>query len=145
MSLTRHLAEIGFDPRTADEGARQAMVQGLADLLMARIAHIVPVLPVPLIATVMADAGDAALSRVELIARVQALIEALRERSVHVHVPRGDVAYALEAGLRILVMRGLVLEEDGLYRANPRERVLIAYYVNSIAHHRAAPAPALSP
>jgi len=35
----------------------------------------------------------------------------------------------------MLRLRHLVDEQDGLYRANRRERRLLSYYANSIAHH----------
>ena len=34
----------------------------------------------------------------------------------------------------MLLLRHFVLEENGLYRANPREEMLLRYYANSIAH-----------
>jgi len=34
----------------------------------------------------------------------------------------------------MLLLRHFVLEENGLYRANPREEILLRYYANSIAH-----------
>ncbi len=40
----------------------------------------------------------------------------------------------MEVGLRMLLLRHFVEEENGLYRANPREEVLLRYYANSIAH-----------
>ncbi|MGL4437808.1 MAG: 1-acyl-sn-glycerol-3-phosphate acyltransferase [Bosea sp. (in: a-proteobacteria)] len=135
LSLRAYLAEHKLDLRDMDDEARFAATGDIAALMMRRIAAIVPVLPVPLIATVFDRAGDEAMSRMELMGRVQALIETLTERNVHVHIPRRDIDYAVEAGLRILTMRHLVLEEDGLLRAAPKERVLIRYYANSIAHH----------
>jgi hypothetical protein len=37
-------------------------------------------------------------------------------------------------GLRMLTLRRLVEERDGLYAARPAELPLIRYYANSIAH-----------
>ena len=55
----------------------------------------------------------------------------LAARGAHIHVPRADQDYAVEVGLRMLRLRRLVDETDGLYRADP---VLLRYYANSIAH-----------
>ena len=62
----------------------------------------------------------------------------------HIHIPRADQDYAVEVGLRMLPLRHLVEEENGLYRANPREEILLRYYANSIAHllSRTRPRPA---
>jgi glycerol-3-phosphate O-acyltransferase len=59
-------------------------------------------------------------------------------------VPRADLDYAIEVGLRMLRLRHLVTEEDGLYGINPGEVVLLRYYANSIAHLR-TDAPAREP
>jgi glycerol-3-phosphate O-acyltransferase len=34
----------------------------------------------------------------------------------------------------MLTLRHLVLEQDGNYRANPKELILLKYYANAIAH-----------
>jgi glycerol-3-phosphate O-acyltransferase len=49
-------------------------------------------------------------------------------------VPRRDFDYAIDVGLRMLLMRHLVDERDGLYAARPDELPLLRYYANSIAH-----------
>ena len=59
------------------------------------------------------------------------------------HIPRGDQDYAIEVGLRMLRLRHLVAEQDGLYSAiEAEEEPLLRYYANSIAHLLAAPPPA---
>ena len=42
--------------------------------------------------------------------------------------------YALTVGLRMLTLRHLVLEEQGLFRVNVAEMTVVAYYANSIVH-----------
>jgi glycerol-3-phosphate O-acyltransferase len=58
----------------------------------------------------------------------------LQASGAHVHVPRQDQEYALDVGLRMLVLRHLVILEEGFYRPNPAETPLLRYYANSIAH-----------
>ena len=48
-------------------------------------------------------------------------------------MPRTDRDYALTVGLRMLTLRGLVQEHDGLFQANPNELTILRYYANSIA------------
>jgi glycerol-3-phosphate O-acyltransferase len=94
----------------------------------------VPVLPVPLIATVFARHPERAFSELEVKAEAEGLIETLARNNARLYVPRRDVDYALHVGLRMLTLRRLVDEADGLYRARPNEARLLAYYANSIAH-----------
>jgi glycerol-3-phosphate O-acyltransferase len=61
-------------------------------------------------------------------------MEELESRGAHVYIPRGDQDYAIDVGLRMLTLRHLVAERDGLFIAEPTELPLLAYYANSIAH-----------
>ena len=70
----------------------------------------------------------------ELTFRAQTLLERLRAAGAHVYIPRQDLDYAFTVGLRMLTLRRLVEESDGLYRAREDELPLLAYYANSIAH-----------
>jgi glycerol-3-phosphate O-acyltransferase len=120
--------------RSMREPERHAAVETLGRELMARLEDVIPVLPVSLVASIMLEAGGQALSLLELKARAQARTEALERHGARIYVPRKDRDYAIEVGLRMLVLRHLVLEEDGLVRANPDETGLLAYYANAIAH-----------
>jgi glycerol-3-phosphate O-acyltransferase len=141
VSLRAWVAHERADFDHADEATRFAGIERLAGDLMAAIARVVPVLPVPLAATILLEA-EGPLTAIEIKARIVALIERLKARGVHVHVPREDLDYAAQAGLRMLTLRRLVIETDGHFRAAPDGRVLLRYYANSIAHHLAEPAPA---
>ncbi|WP_306154813.1 1-acyl-sn-glycerol-3-phosphate acyltransferase [Roseovarius sp. MMSF_3281] len=106
-------------------------VKGLARLLMQRIGEEVPVLPVPLVARALLQA-EGPLARADLDRQVGRMVEALSQ--AHVHLPRGDLHYAVEVGLRNLRNRQLVSEEGGQIAINPEEREILAYYAQSIAH-----------
>jgi glycerol-3-phosphate O-acyltransferase len=99
---------------------------------MEAIARIVPVLPVSLIATVVLSRRDCGWSELELKSAAYDLILRLEENGAHLYVPRGDLDYAIGVGLRMLLLRRIVVEENGLYRASPDERALLAYYANAI-------------
>ena len=58
------------------------------------------------------------------------------------HIPRHDQEYAVDVGLRMLMLRHLVVDEAGTYRASPKETALLAFYANAIAHLLPAPEPA---
>jgi glycerol-3-phosphate O-acyltransferase len=119
--------------RLAPEERKREMAT-LGRHLMDAVGRIVPVLPVPLLATVFTRHGDKAISELELKAEVGQLVETLRARGAHVYVPRRDFDYALNVGLRMLRLRRLVGEREGLYYARAEELPLLRYYANSIAH-----------
>lgn len=123
-----------LDPRRLDEAARGPLVEALGEELMAAIGRMVPVLPVSLVATALAEAGAGGLDLLALKARVGAAIDRLAAAGAHVHVPRDDRDYAVTAGLRMLVLRHIVTERDGIYAVTPGEERMISYYANAIAH-----------
>ncbi|MCC1491662.1 1-acyl-sn-glycerol-3-phosphate acyltransferase [Cognatishimia sp. F0-27] len=98
--------------------------------LMRRIAAIVPVLPVPLVAHVLLRGPT---TRTALTADVAAALAALGDHPVH--LPHAGMAQAVTTGLQPLIDRGAVIEtEDGQLRIAPEEDRLVRFYANSIAH-----------
>jgi glycerol-3-phosphate O-acyltransferase len=124
----------GVDYHALSGEARRAAVAELGAELMRAVGRVVPVLPVPLIAAVFVAAPQRALSELELKAEVGRLLARLQAAGAHVYIPRGDLDYAVTVGLRMLRLRRLVEETDGIFRARPEETPLLAYYANSILH-----------
>src|SRR5437762_11995453 len=133
VSLRQYVAECGIDFRTLDEKRRFAEIERLGTVLMDKVGQVIPALPVSLVATVMLGAAKP-LSALELKGEVEILIRRLIASGAHIHIPRSDQDYAIEVGLRMLLLRHFVEEESGLYRANLREEIMLRYYANSIAH-----------
>jgi glycerol-3-phosphate O-acyltransferase len=117
-----------------DRTQRQAEVAALGQHLMAQVGALVPVLPVPLVATALLVDPQRALSLLELKAAVGERVTALQARGAQLYVPRQDWDYAVDAGLRMLTQRHLVDERDGLFVPRQGELPLLRYYANSIAH-----------
>ncbi|MGQ7843611.1 1-acyl-sn-glycerol-3-phosphate acyltransferase [Granulosicoccus sp. 3-233] len=106
----------------------------LAEALMSRIGDITPILPVALVTTLFARAPEQTFTDMELKAQVLALLNSLEQRGHRAYIPRSDYHYAVDVGVRMLTLRGILLEEDGIYRAAETEQRIIRYYANSIAH-----------
>jgi glycerol-3-phosphate O-acyltransferase len=125
-----------------DDAARKAEVGRIADRLMADIGAVIPVLPVPLVADVLMRDPGQALSELELKAAAHRRMRELEACGAKLYIPRHDQDYAFGVGLRMLTLRRLVREEDGLYRADPDQLEMLAYYAGSIAHISRQPPPA---
>ncbi len=108
-------------------------VSELAGDLLERIGNIIPILPVALVTTVVLQQRTN-LSELELKSSVFELFNQLEKNGYRAYIPRGDREYAVTVGLRMLTLRHLLLEKDGLYSINPKEVELLQYYANSIAH-----------
>jgi glycerol-3-phosphate O-acyltransferase len=133
LSMRQYLGERGLDLRHLSKEERSAHLQTLGAGLMASIGSVIPVVPVPLVATVLVQAGEP-LSELELKARAYRLMTDLEAAGAHVYIPRKDQDYAIVAGLRMLTLRHLAEERDGLYAAKPEEMHVLRYYANSIVH-----------
>jgi glycerol-3-phosphate O-acyltransferase len=134
ISLKAYAKERGVDFHVLPKEERFAKVDLLARDLMERISRVIPAVPVPLVATVFVRDPDRAWSELELKAEVYRLMEELESRGAHVYIPRGDQDYAIDVGLRMLTLRHLVAERDGLFAAEPSELPLLTYYANSLSH-----------
>ena len=123
---------------------RQAEVAALGRHLMDQVGRLIPVLPVPLVACVLVQDLTLARSEFEIKAAVGMLVQRLQAQGARLYVPRADWDYAITAGLRMLVQRRLVREEQGIFTPSPGEAPLLHYYANSIAH-LLDPSPPLAP
>ncbi len=134
ISMRMYTKEHSLDFIRLNKEERIQKVGMLAQDLLAAVGRIVPVVPVPLIASVFLEDTNRSFSELELKSRVQSLIDDLEGRGAIVYIPRSDRDYAIEVGLRTLILRHIVLEENDLYRTNPEEVKILQYYANSIAH-----------
>jgi glycerol-3-phosphate O-acyltransferase len=134
LSMREYLQLRQLDLRSLDDAQRRQVVATLGQTLMEHIGHIVPALPVPLVASVLMRQPQRSWSELELKAAVQQLMVKIEAGGAHVYLPRSDRDYAITVGLRMLLLRRLVSEQDGLYLPQPTEFKVLAYYANSIAH-----------
>ena len=134
VSMRAYCGSRGVDFQRLPGEERRRATAALGGHLMRSVGRIVPIVPVPLMATVFVHNPERRLSSLELKAEVERLIERLERSAAHVYVPRRDLDYALDVGLRMLLMRHLVDENEGIYLAREKELPLLRYYANSIAH-----------
>ena len=134
VSMRAYCRERGVDFQRLAGEERKRETAALGEHLMRTVASIVPVVPVPLMATVFVRNPGRALASIELKTEVERIVERLDRAAARIYVPRRDLDYALDVGLRMLLMRHLVDEKDGVYLAREAELPLLRYYANSIAH-----------
>ncbi len=119
-------AGFGAPVSLRDHLAAGGTVESLGERLMAAIAAVVPVLPVPLVAKAL---GDGAASREELTARVEALMARLQTGGAVLKLPPQGLSAVLDEGLTPLIRRGLVSEN---LQPVERERALLHFYAASV-------------
>lgn len=113
-------APVSLAAFTADHPG--APVEALAARLMAAIARVVPITPVPLVAAALA-AGPA--DRAALLAEMTRLAEALQAADAVLRLPPQGLAATLDEGLTPLIRRGLVTDS---LQPLPEGRAVVDFY-----------------
>ncbi len=108
------------------------VTEPLALEIMERVRKVVPVLPVPVVSAIMLEKDG--LNQDEISDRFSTLVADMEAHGAHVHMPRDDLDYAIEVGLRMLLLRQLIQEKEGIYQVNKEDRPILEFYANSIAH-----------
>jgi glycerol-3-phosphate O-acyltransferase len=120
LSLTDFMAETHSDD-AADLGAA----------LMARIAAVTPIVPVPLVAHAL---RDGARTTADLETAIQTRIGRAEAAHTGIHLARDDLDYTIEAGLRALMERGFVERDGDALTVTERGVSVVDYYAASVAH-----------
>jgi glycerol-3-phosphate O-acyltransferase len=127
VSLRAYLAERRTDLRLLTPERREAEIASLGQVLMRELARTIPALPVSLVSLAMLRSAQRQFTGFELKGAVHELMARLEAKGAYIHIPRQDREYAIEVGLRMLLLRHIILEEDGHYRINPAEQALLSY------------------
>ncbi len=134
VSMRRYLLQHGADFTALDEESRRREVEKLGRHLMQAIGAVIPVVPVALVAQVFRQDAQRALSELEVKSAACALLAGWEARGAHIYIPRHDRDYAIGVGLRMLTLRHIVEERDGLFMPVAENLPVLAYYANSVAH-----------
>lgn len=124
----------GIDFRTLAREERLVATRAFADQLMGRIGDAMPALPVSMVCWILLTDPVRYWSRAGLEAAYADAVIQLRRRERPAFVPRRDPTYAVEAGLRMLRLRQMVLSGENGYRVNPEQRELLDYYAAGVRH-----------
>lgn len=137
LRLTGRFHKFGYaavsfgEPLVLSEVANGAVdPESLSRAIMGRISSAVPILPVPLIATILLRDGPMSRGALEI-----AFSAALAElEDAQLHLPRNNRDYAVEVGLRNLIERKIIVEDGPRLIIPEGKRTLAEFYANSIKH-----------
>ncbi|MBV1867343.1 MAG: 1-acyl-sn-glycerol-3-phosphate acyltransferase [Marinosulfonomonas sp.] len=105
--------------------------------LMARIRAITPVLPVPLVAACLLEAGEI-LRRDELKNRVRNKVRTLESRGVPVPILEQDTDQEIDVAINHILMRQIAKDTSSGIAVEGSESALLEYYAASISQHSVA-------
>lgn len=117
-------------PRTE----RLPRVQALCDSVMSRIGALIPVTPVTLACAAIQSLDRDFIPRRELLERMTEMQAALVELNGRVVRQERAIEETFDRAWRMLRMRRVLVEVGEGYAVLPKQRELVSYYANSIAH-----------
>jgi len=136
ISARKYCRENGINFRAMSREARFPEVEKLSCKLLDSIKTIIPVLPVPLAATVLLENRDRWISEFDLKAQIYNLMEELKSKGVTVNVPDKNRESVIDITINMLRIRKMFIESDGLIRADAGMIDVLSYYANSIVQWR---------
>ena len=114
--------------------SRLGRVQALSDEIMIRIGALVPVTPVALACAAIQSLDADYVSRERLLHRMEEMRDHLVELNARVIRADRDIAETFDRAWRMLKMRRILASTGDGFAVLPRNRALVGYYANSIAH-----------
>jgi len=137
LSMQAYCAETGLDFNRLERSRRFREVEILSRRLMEGIAAVVPVLPVPLVATVFMESAEAGMDILDIERRSNRMIDELKAAGAPVfEVPRSTRARTIADAVAFLRLRRLITASGRIFKAVPSEKATLTYYANSIRHWR---------
>ncbi len=124
----------GVDLRPLDWETRRPLVEALAESLLRAVGDEVPITPVAAVAWVYGDLGDPGPGRAQLRDHMMAVLANAQDRGLPLYLPRGSYQRAFEVGLRVLLLRGILVLQEGHLILPPHRASLLAYYANGVSH-----------
>ncbi len=132
VSMREYCATNGVDFKHLIKEKRIAKVAELAKILMDALRHVMPILPVPLIAVVLNRAGEESMKSLEIVSSCDDLIDEMIQRGAAMKAEEKPRHRTLSNSLDLLKERNLLIEQNDHYKVNPEHQALITYYANSI-------------
>ena len=117
-----------------ERAERLARIQGLTDVVLDKIAAIVPVTPVTLACAAIQSFDADFIRHDQLVGRMGEMNDVLRELNARVIQREGGVEETFDRAWRMLKMRRMLARSGDGYSVLPGNRPLISYYANSVAH-----------
>jgi glycerol-3-phosphate O-acyltransferase len=124
----------GADLGAMDWETRRPLLEALADSLVRAVGAEVPITPVAAVAWVYRSLGEAAPGRAHLRDRMLEVLATAQEQGLPLYLPRGSYQRTFDVGLRVLLLRRILVQEEGRLVLPPHKRPLLDYYCNGVAH-----------
>jgi len=136
LSVQTWCHDRGVEFARLEQEPRFVEVGRLANELMERITDVIPVLPVPLLASVVLEHRHDWESAPAIKTYALQKIDQLREQGAPIRIAAGACEGVLSNALTTLCARKMLEQRNGLLRAAPDAGDVLTYYANSINRWR---------
>jgi glycerol-3-phosphate O-acyltransferase len=136
FSAKQYCSENNLNFSKMDRAFRFKEIEKFCNKLMNSIQSIVPVLPVPLVATVFLKNPKQPMSEFDIKAKVHRIIEEVEQNGAHVYLSKQSNEQSIIDAIETLKVRRMILESNGRLKADPNSMKILSYYANSIYHWR---------
>ena len=110
-------------------------VEKISNHIMTSIKNVIPVLPVPLVAAVFVKFPNESLCAFDVEAHANRIIDEIQAKNAPVFLSTTSRVQTIVTALNMLRTRRLVIEKDGMYKADPEMLDILSYYAKSIDHY----------
>ena len=124
----------GVDLRTMDWDTRRPLLEAFADSLVRAVGTEVPITPVAAVAWAYRRMEDPAPGRAQVRDHLLDVLAEAQERGLPLYLPRGSFQRTFEVGLRVLLLRRILVVEDGHLVLPMHKAPLLDYYAHGVAH-----------
>lgn len=124
----------GADLRALDWDARRPLLEALGEVLLEAVGAEVPITPVAAVAWVYRSLDDPAPGRLQVRDRFLEILATAQERGLPLYLPRGSFQRTFEVGLRVLLLRRILVVMEGRLVLPPHKAALLDYYAHGIGH-----------
>ncbi len=124
----------GADLRSMDWETRRPLLEAFADSMVRAVGSEVPITPVAAVAWAYRNMGDPTPGRAQVRDHLLEVLAAAQERGLPLYLPRGSFQRAFEVGLRVLLLRHILLVDEGRLILPAHKAHLLDYYAHGVDH-----------
>jgi glycerol-3-phosphate O-acyltransferase len=134
LSIHQFCDQKNIDFHAMEHDERFQATEQLASHLMDEITHVIPILPVPLIANIFRNTTEQSLTAFEIKSKTLHLIQTLQDQGAPIRDNEKPQEQTIQRALDQMVHHQILKEQNKDYSQNPQKSNLLNYYANSLAH-----------
>ncbi len=132
LDMREYCREHALNLNHLEKEQRIRHVAAIAELMMRRLDHVMPVLPAPLTALALLRNPDEAMTSLEIAGACDDIIDELIAQGSPMKKSEKPRPRTVQNALYLMSEHGLLVEEDDHFRINPDNMRLLEFYANSI-------------